>query len=100
MLVLLPLMVVYLFLAGIIARPESAFALVPSSFPLTAPVGMIARMAASDVPIWQPVLAALLQLLTVLLIVRSVSRLFQAQTLLSGQPLSARRFVMAVLGRA
>ena len=83
---------VYLFLAGIIARPDSALAIGLSLFPLIAPVGMIARMAATEVPAWQPALAALIQLLAALLIVRSASRLFRAQTLLSGQPLSARSF--------
>jgi hypothetical protein len=51
---------------------------------------MIARMAATEVPVWQPALAAGLQLLTAILIVRLVARLFRAQTLLSGQPFSFR----------
>ena len=66
-----------------------------SFFPLTSPVAMIARMAATEVPAWQPVLAAVLQLLTAIFIVRLVARLFRAQILLSGQ-----RFTFAGLGNA
>lgn len=100
MLVNSPLIVVYLFLTGIVARPGGSFAIVLSLFPLTAPVGMIARMAVTEVPVWQPVVSAGLQFLTAFLIIRVVARLFRAQTLLSGQPLSPRRFIRAVFGRA
>jgi ABC-2 type transport system permease protein len=99
-LVLSPLIIVYMLLSGIVARPDGPLALVLSLFPLTGPVGMVARMAVSDVPLWQPALAAALQLGTSVLIVRTVARFFRAQILLSGQPLSPRRFIQAVIGRA
>jgi ABC-2 type transport system permease protein len=75
-------------------------ALVLSLFPLTSPVGMIARMTQTTVPLWQAVLAAALQLLTATLIVRMVARLFRAQMLLSGQPISMKRLLVALGGRA
>ena len=93
--ILIPLIVVYVFLAFIVEMPNSLFAMVMSFFPLTSPVAMMARMAATDVPAWQPVLAAVLQLLTAIAIVRLVARLFRAQTLLSGQ-----RFTFSALGTA
>ncbi len=99
-LVLSPLIVVYMFLVGILAAPDGPPALALSLFPLTAPVGMIARMTKTTVPLWQAALAAILQLLTAILIVRLVARLFRAQTLLSGQPFSVKRFFGALLGRA
>jgi ABC-2 type transport system permease protein len=98
--ILLPLIVVYVFLAIIVERPDSPLAIAFSLFPLTSPVGMIARMAATEVPLWQPALAALFQLLTAILSVRLVARLFHAQTLLSGQPFSVKRFFGALLGWA
>ena len=61
---------------------------------------MISRMTATDVPTWQLVLAAALQLLTALLIVRLVARLFRAQILLSGQAPSPGRYLRVLLGRA
>lgn len=98
--IMLPLIFVYMFLIGILARPDGPLALVLSLFPLTSPVGMIARMTKTTVPTWQAVLAAVLQLLTAILIVRLVARLFRAQHLLSGQPFSLQRYFRALLGRA
>ena len=98
--VLSPLIVVYMFAVGIYAAPDGPLALVMSLFPLTSPVGMIARMTQTTVPLWQSVLAAVLQALTAILIVRLVARLFRAQNLLSGQPFSVKRFFNALLERA
>jgi ABC-2 type transport system permease protein len=98
--ILLPLIVVYMFSVGIFVAPDGPLALVMSLFPLTSPVGMIARMTRTTVPLWQLVLAAVLQALAAILIVRIVARLFRAQHLLSGQPFSVKRFFGALLGRA
>ena len=98
--VLIPLILVYLLLTAILSAPDGMLALVLSLFPLTSPVGMIARMTQTTVPLWQAVLAAALQLLTATLIVRLVARLFRAQMLLSGQPISMKRLLVALRGRA
>ncbi len=97
--ILTPLIIVYAFLVIIVKQPGSPLSIALSLFPLTSPVAMIARMTASNVPAWQPVLAAILQLLTGILIVRAVARLFRAQTLLSGQPFSLKTYGSALLGR-
>ena len=98
-LVMSPLIAVYVFVIVLVTQPESVLAMVLSLFPLTAPVGMIARMTVMEVPAWQPVLAAVLQLLTAIFIVRSVARLFRAQHLLSGQTFNVNRFLRALTGR-
>ena len=98
--VLMPLIIVYLLLTAILSAPDGLLALALSLFPLTSPVGMIARMTQTTVPLWQAVLAAALQLLTATLIVRMVARLFRAQMLLSGQPISMKRLLVALMGRA
>lgn len=98
--VLIPLIAVYMFLIVIITNPDSPIAIFFSLFPLTSPVGMITRMVATEVPAWQSALAALLQIAGAIVIVRIVARLFRAQTLLSGQPLSVKRYFGALLGRA
>jgi ABC-2 type transport system permease protein len=95
-----PLMAVYMFLIVIFESPNGILSLVMSLFPLTSPVGIIARMTVVEVPLWQSALAAALQLLTAVVIVRVVARLFRAQHLLSGQPLSTGRFFAAFLERA
>jgi len=91
--VLIPLITVYLFLTAIVGAPDGSLALVLSLFPLTSPVGMITRMTQTTVPLCQEALAAALQLLTAILIVRLVARLFCAQMLLFGQPISAKRLL-------
>jgi ABC-2 type transport system permease protein len=97
--VLAPLIIVYMFLTIIVTRPDGIIAIVLSMFPLTAPVAMITRMAATEVPMWQAILSALLQLIAVVIILRLAARLFRAQTLLSGQPVDIRRFYAAMFGK-
>lgn len=96
---LVPLIVVYMFNIVIVERPNGPISLFFSFFPLTAPVGMIGRMAATDVPFWQSVLSAGLQLGAAVFLLLLVARLFQAQYLLSGQPFSMKRYFGALAGR-
>jgi ABC-2 type transport system permease protein len=96
--IMIPLIAVYMFLIAIIAKPDGPIAIVLSLFPLTSPVGMITRMTVTDVPTWQAVLAAILQLLGAIVIVRIVIRLFHTQILLSGQPISVKRYFGVLLG--
>ncbi len=96
---LLPLIVVYMFNVVIVSRPDGLVAVIFSFFPLTAPVGMIGRMSATAVPLWQAVLSAGLQLGTAVLLVVLVARLFHARFILSGQTFSMRRYFEALAGR-
>lgn len=61
---------------------------------------MIGRMAATEVPLWQAVLAAVLQFISAYFIIRLTARLFRAQYLLTGQPLTPKVFYKTLLGRA
>lgn len=98
--VMTPLILVYTVLVIIVKQPNGILSIVLSLFPLTSPVAMIARLTATQVPVWQPALAAGLQLLTSILIVRAVARLFRAQVLLSGQPFSLKTYGRTLLGRS
>lgn len=97
--VLAPLILVYVFLVVIVANPNGLVALTLSFFPLTSPIAMVARMAATEVPWWQSLIAALLQLVAIVFIIRLVARLFRAQTLLSGQSVSAKQYYKLLTGR-
>lgn len=99
LIILAPLILVYVFLSLIITNPNSTIALVLSLFPLTSPVAMVARMAATEVPWWQSFTAALLQIAAIVFIIRLVARLFRAQTLLSGQTVNAKQYYHLLLGR-
>jgi len=89
------------FLASIIVEyPHSLLAVALSLFPLTASGGMLMRLGMGGVPFWQPVLAAGLMLLTAYLTMQAVARMFRAQVLLTGQPVTVKRYVTMLLGRA
>jgi ABC-2 type transport system permease protein len=95
--VIWPLLIPLFFFVPLIEKPHGALAVGLSLFPLTAPVALMTRLAAGDVPLWQLLLATVLLGVTAALIVGAVARLFRAQTLLSGQPFSVKRFLNALL---
>ncbi|HSN75839.1 MAG TPA: ABC transporter permease [Anaerolineae bacterium] len=98
--VMLPIIVAYMFMAVAFDNPTSPFAVALSLFPLTSSVAMIGRMASTEVPLWQAVLAAVLQFVTAYFIIRLTAQMFRAQYLLTGQPLTVKSFYRTLLGRA
>ncbi len=101
-LMMLPLMIGYFVAVTPIGgeSPHGAISTFFSLFPLTTPVMMVMRVTVGGVPTWQLILAVVLMVLTAVVIVRSVARLFRAQILLSGQPFSPRRFIKALLSNS
>jgi len=99
MIVILPAIVPIMFNTVIIDSPHSTLALALSFLPPTAPMTLVMRMAATIIPWWQPVLAALLLLLSDYLLLRAVAGIFQGQTLLAGGKVSLRRLALALSGR-
>jgi ABC-2 type transport system permease protein len=95
--VIWPLILPMFFIVPLIENSHGALATGLSLFPLTAPIAMMARLAVGGVPWWQPWLAVVLLMATAVLVVRGVAGMFQAQTLLSGQPFSIRRFYGALV---
>jgi ABC-2 type transport system permease protein len=98
--VIMPLIIPMMFMTALIKEPQGTMSVVLSLFPLTAPVAMMTRMAASIVPVWQPLVAVGLMIITAVLILRMVSGLFRAQTLLSGQEFKIGLFFKALVGKA
>jgi ABC-2 type transport system permease protein len=99
--IMLPLIVPLFFSSSVfVTEPNGPIATGLSLFPLSTPVAMMARLAAGGVPWWQPPLAAVLLALTAVLIVRAVAGMFRAQTLLSGQGIKVKTYLMALIGRA
>lgn len=97
--VMMPIIIAYIFMATSFSNPTGPFAVFLSLFPLTSSVAMIGRMAATAVPLWQAVLAAVLQFVTAYFIIRLTARLFRAQHLLTGQPLTPKVFYKTLFGR-
>ncbi len=98
-LIILPMVLPLIFINLLIEAPSGTAATIFSLFPFTAPIAMMTRLAATNVPVWQPILSAALLVATVILLVRSIAGMFRAQTLLSGQPFSARVFFRALFGK-
>lgn len=97
--VIWPLLLPLFFINALIQAPDGALAVAMGFIPFTSPVAMMTRLAAASVPLWQPALAAVLLAVTVVFVVRAVARMFRAQTLLSGQPFSTKRFWGALMGK-
>ena len=97
--VIWPLILPIFFMTFLIQNPNGLLATVLSLIPMTAPVAMMTRIAAGGVPWWHPVLAAALMMVTAVIVMRAVARVFRAHMLLSGQPFTAKRYFAALLGR-
>ncbi len=98
--ILLPLLVPLWFNSVFINEPNGVMATVLSLFPLTAPTSMVTRMAATVVPLWQPVVGIVLLLVTAYLLVLLSARFFRADTLLSSDSISWGRIRRELQGKA
>lgn len=99
MVVIMPLIVPLMFISTLIQSPNSLLSTIFSIFPLTAPVAMMTRLAATDVPIWQGVLALVLLAGCAVYFVQAAARMFRAQNLLSGRSINAFTYLGALFGR-
>lgn len=97
--VIIPLIIPLLLINVLIEAPNNPISVVMSLFPLTSPTTMMLRLAATNVPTWQPVLAVILLVITDYLVIRLVAGMFRAQTLLSGQPFKVKNFLLALVGK-
>ncbi|MCX6053770.1 MAG: ABC transporter permease [Chloroflexi bacterium] len=97
--VILPMVVPLMLISVLIQTPDSPLSLALSLFPLTSPVSMMTRLAATTVPLWQTALAVLLLVGSAIFLVQAAARLFRAQNLLSGTSVNALSFLKALIGK-
>lgn len=95
-LITLPMMVPLYLWAAITSNPQGIVAVFLSIFPYSAPVGMLLRFTSAAVPAWQVAASLILLVLASIGTLWVMARLFKAQTLLSGEPLSLKRFWSAL----
>ena len=95
--VILPLIVPVFTLPLMLTQPNHVLVILMSLFPLTSPTGMVMRMATTEVPLWQILAAAAGLVLTLLLVIRLVDRIFHAHRLVSGQSLKIKEFFMRLI---
>ena len=60
--VMIPIFMGYMLNMKIIEDPDSSFAVFASLFPLTSPINMISRIAATEVPLWEILLSIVLMI--------------------------------------
>jgi ABC-2 type transport system permease protein len=91
-LLMIPIAVPVFLIGALAGSPNGWLSVGLSLFPLTAPVAMMARLAASSsIPGWQPGAAALLLMASIILAVRLVAGLFIAQNLLAERAQSPKK---------
>lgn len=102
MLMMIPLVLGYFIAITPIGQeaPHGALMTIMSMVPFTTPVLMVLRVTVGGVPTWQLLLAVAINLISTVIIIRSVGRLFRAQILLSGDSFSPKRFLRAILNAA
>ena len=94
--VLLPLMIPLWLNTAFTEAPNGTLAVILSLFPLSSPAAMMARLAATTVPLWQILVSLGLLAGTTYGFVLLAARLFRADTLLSGAALNAKRLIRNV----
>jgi len=99
MVVILPMIIPLMFVSLLVQQPNGFLAIALSLFPLTSPVTMMLRLSITAVPPWQLAVSVVLLLLTAVFILRVVARMFHAQTMLSGQPMSLKNIYRLVVGK-
>lgn len=102
MIVLLPLLTGYFIsvFPPVQEAPNGLLATFLSIFPFTAPPVMMMRLTVGNVPFWQPTLTVILSIITAIFVIRLVAGMFRAQTILSGQPFSPKRYFNLLIGRS
>lgn len=100
-LAMIPLFLGYVagLLAPLAGVAHSSFLVFLSFFPFTSPTVMIMRLTNSIVPFWQVLISSCLLFVTAFFVLRLVGAMFHAQNLLSGQPFSTKRYLLALAGR-
>jgi ABC-2 type transport system permease protein len=94
--ILLPLIAPLYIISAILLEPNGPLAVALSLFPLSAPVVMVMRVTATDVPFIEVLIGAVLMAITAVVVVVLAARLFRAQALLRGTKPSLKEVVMAL----
>ncbi len=94
--IILPLFLPLYLNTAISLEPDGPLAVVLSLIPFSAPVAMVMRMTATDVPAWQIILALVLLAVAVVVVITLAARVFRAQSLLRGAKPSLREIALAL----
>jgi ABC-2 type transport system permease protein len=95
----MPMILPLMFISVIAQAPNKFFPVFLSYFPLTSPLAMMMRFSLVKLPLWEPLLSALLLAGSAYLCMRLIAGLFRADLLLSGQSLNPKRYFQAIIQR-
>lgn len=98
-LIMMPMIIPLALMGSTTQDPNGTISMVLSLIPFTSPVSMIARIASTDVPLWQSLLGLALLVCTAVWIIRMVAAMFRSQVILAGQPFTRQRFFKVFFGR-
>lgn len=83
--VMAPIMIAYFLNTRVMENPDSTVSVIASLFPLTAPINMISRIAATEVPFWQIGLSLLLMLGTFVGLMWLAAKIYRVGILMYGK---------------
>ncbi|PAP78426.1 ABC transporter permease [Rubrivirga marina] len=83
--VILPIMIPLLFLSFVANDPDGGLGVFLSLFPLSSPILMVVRMAVTDVPVWQVVLALVLLAVAFVGMIALAARVYRVGILMYGK---------------
>ena len=91
--VMIPIFMGYMLNMKIIEDPDSSFAVFASLFPLTSPINMISRIAATNVPFWEVMLSIILMVGTFAGIMWLAAKIYRVGILMYGKKPSYKELV-------
>ena len=97
--VIVPMLVPLFLASSIIEAPNTTLPIVLSLIPFTATTTMMTRLAVTAVPLWQLLTSLGLMVVTFILLIRAVARMFRTQLLLTGQKFTIGLFLKHLLGK-
>ena len=97
--VIIPLLIPLFLVSNIVEAPNSTLPLVLSLIPFTATNAMMTRLAIGAVPLWQPLTALGLMILTFIFLIQAVAKMFKTQLLLTGQKFSIGLYLKYLIGK-
>tara|TARA_R110000868_G_scaffold304437_15_gene565221 strand:- start:21881 stop:23185 length:1305 start_codon:yes stop_codon:yes gene_type:complete len=83
--VMIPIFIGYFLNLRVMENPDSTVAVIASLFPLTAPINMISRIAATEVPFWQISLSLLLMIGTFAGLMWVAAKIYRVGILMYGK---------------
>ena len=88
--IMMPIILPVFFLPSVLTAPDAPLSVILSLFPFSSPILMVVRMAATDVPAWQVLLAFALLIATFVAVIAAAARIYRVGILMYGKKATLR----------